>query len=81
MRKYICLIKTEHGFSRHQFAKPCHNAKLIVYQFVIRFSYGPHSYIRLAAVISYYFTQIVNVMGIETEDLSLYDLNMAARKS
>ena len=30
VRKYKCLIKTEHGFSRHQFAKPCHNAKLIV---------------------------------------------------
>ena len=46
-----------------------------------KISLGPRSYIRLAAVISYYFTQIVNVMGIETEDLSLYDLNMTARKS
>ena len=35
----------------------------------------PHSYIRLAAVISYYFTQIVNVKGIETEDLLSYDLS------
>ena len=34
--KYKCLIKTEHGFSRHQFAKPCHNAKLIVYLFTYR---------------------------------------------
>ena len=33
VRKYKCLIKMEHGFSRHQFAKPCHNAKLIVYLF------------------------------------------------
>ena len=36
VRKYKCLIKTEHGFSRHQFAKPCHNAKLIVYLFTYR---------------------------------------------
>ena len=35
----------------------------------------PHSYIRLAPVISYYFTQIVNVKGIETEDLLSYDLS------
>ena len=38
-------------------------------------SLRPHSYIRLAAVISYYFIQTVNVMGIEAEDLSLYDVN------
>ena len=35
--KYKCLIKTEHGFSRHQFAKPCHNVKLIVFHWVIHF--------------------------------------------
>ena len=26
VRKYKCLIKTEHGFSRHQFAKPTTNS-------------------------------------------------------
>ena len=37
VRKYKCLyIKTQHGFSRYQFAKPCHNAKLIVYPFTYR---------------------------------------------
>ena len=52
---------------------------------LIKISVRPHSYLSLAAVISYNFTQIVNVKGNETEDLSLctlkcvkYDLNMAA---
>ena len=35
-----------------------------------KISVRPNSDIRLAGVISYYFTQMVNVMGIETEDLS-----------
>ena len=36
MRKNKCLIKTEHGFSRHQLAKPCYNAELIVCLFTYR---------------------------------------------
>ena len=41
----------------------------LLYDFRTAYSYG-----RLAAVISYYFTQIVDVMRIETGDLSLYGL-------
>ena len=48
---------------------------------LIKISARPHSYVRLAAAISNYFTQIAYVKGIKTEDLSFHVSSTISRIS